>query len=157
MLKNGLLPLLLLAVSVGAWGQTSCATPVVKLLRSKQEIPATPGPLVPSLTVRVAPEAGCPAQRYRFRDAEITLVRNGRLVLPILLVNEPYVDLRPFMSYYKSGDYLLVSVAYQNILVVGPDGSLRPYSRPVKDTSGQPDLQTDASKGISFRWPLVKP
>jgi hypothetical protein len=159
MLKNLFLPLLCLATATAATAQTDCAKPVVKLLRNKKEIPATASALFAAITLRVAPDAGCPEQRYRFRDAEVTLVRKGRMALPTLLVRQPQVDLSSMIDRYQSGDHLFVFIAYHNIALVGPDGTLTPL-RPAKGAKprpGQLDLQPDESRGISFIWPLVKP
>jgi hypothetical protein len=62
------------------------------------------------------------------------------------------------MSAYQSGDHVFVFIAYQNIAVVAPNGSLQPYrAKSKKSNSGKLDLETDDSKSISFKWPLLKP
>jgi len=156
MLKAPLL-LVLSLIATAATAQTSCDKPVITLLRNNQELPATGGALATSITIRVAPAAGCPEQRYRFRNAQITLVHHGRPALPSLVANEEAVNLRPFSS-YESGDQVVVFIAYQDLATVAADGSIRPYlaARAAKLKSGQFDLKTDESKGISFNWSLVK-
>ncbi|UOQ50878.1 hypothetical protein [Hymenobacter cellulosivorans] len=150
---------LLLLAPAAVFAQTDCAKPVVQLLRSGQPLPATAIALPAAATLRVAPDAGCPAQAYRFRHAEVTLVRNGRPVLPILLVEKPQADLRPFLNYYQTGDQLRVFIAYQNVATVAADGTLTPLL-PAKDAQRQPgqlDLRAGESKGISLYLPLTKP
>ncbi|GGG40710.1 hypothetical protein GCM10011378_16180 [Hymenobacter glacieicola] len=62
------------------------------------------------------------------------------------------------MNAYQSGDQLLIFIAYQNLALVAADGALTPLlAKPVSPGPGQLDLQTDESKGISFRWVLRKP
>ncbi|TGE29226.1 hypothetical protein [Hymenobacter metallicola] len=157
MCKALLAPLLLLAPA--AFAQSDCAKPVVQLLRNGQPLAATASALPAAATLRVAPDAGCPAQEYRFRHAEVTLMRHGRPVLPILLVEKPQADLRPFLSYYQTGDQLNIFIAYQNVATVAADGTLTPLL-PAKAARRQPsqlDLRTTDSKGISFSLPLAKP
>ncbi|MBO0356374.1 hypothetical protein J0X19_00315 [Hymenobacter sp. BT186] len=158
MLKALFLPLLLSTTATTA--QTDCAKPVIRLLHNGQEISSAVGSaLVPSVTLQVAPEAGCPEQRYRFRNAEVTLIRKGRPALPSLKVSQPQLDLRYFLNHYIPGDYLFVFIAYQNVALVSGDCSLTPLRslKDAKSNPGQLDLRTDDAKGISFRWPLQKP
>ncbi|HEX8424666.1 hypothetical protein [Hymenobacter sp.] len=160
MLTKLFLPLLFLGATSAATAQPGCAVPAIKLLRDNVEVPATGSALFPSVTLRVIPDAGCPAQgNFRFRNAELTLVRHGRPLLPNMLVNQPQVDLRSLLSMYQPGDHLVVFIAYENLAIVGADGKLKPYlqTKPVKPKPGHLDLLTDEAKGISFNWPLVKP
>lgn len=126
MLKQLFLPLLFLTTATAATAQGNCAKPVLKLLRNNLEIAATPSPLVAAVTLQVAPEPGCPPQSYRFRHAEITLVRKGRPALPTMVVETPQLDLRTFVQYYQTGDQLLVNISYQNLALVAPGGTLTP-------------------------------
>lgn len=160
MLPKLFLPLLFFATSSAATAQSDCATPIIKLLRNNVEVPATGSVLFPSVTLRVIPDAGCPMQgNFRFRNAQLTLVRHGRPLLGSMLVNQPQVDLRSLVGMHQSGDHLHVFIAYENLAVVGANGKLTPYlqTKPVKPKPGQLDLITDEAKGISFKWPLVKP
>lgn len=157
MLKVLLFPLLLLATNASA--QTDCEKPVIKLLRDGQEISvAAASALAPVVTLRVESAAGCPAQSYRFRHAEITLVRNGRPVLPTLIVEKPQVSLRDFADFYQAGDHLSVLIAYQNLALVAPGGTLTPLLavRAAQLRANRLDLRPDDSKGISFKWKLTK-
>ncbi|UOQ70110.1 hypothetical protein [Hymenobacter cellulosilyticus] len=159
-MRNLIFPsLILLAAASKAMAQTDCARPEIQLLRNSQALPATAAALVTTATLRVAPAAGCPEQSYRFRHAEITLVRHGRPVLPIQLAEKPQLDLRPFQSHYQTGDQLRVFIAYQNIATVAPDGTLTPLlsAKDAKSRPGKLDLQTADSKGITYTLPLAKP
>lgn len=148
-----LLLLVCLAAAATATAQTDCARPVVKLRGGNAEIPATGSAFVPLITLRVAAAPGCPEQTYRFRNAELTLTRNGRPALPTLVVSQPKADLRALAGSIRPGDQLYVFIAYQNLAVVAPDGTLQPYAPP-KPGSGAVDIRTPDSKGISFRWQL---
>ncbi|MCB2407924.1 hypothetical protein [Hymenobacter lucidus] len=154
MLNKLLLVLVSLATATAATAQTDCARPVVKLLSKNAEIPAAGSAFVPLVTLRVAAAAGCPEQPYRFRNAELTLIRRGRPALPTLVVSQPNVDLRALASSIQPGDQIYVFIAYQNLAVVGADGTPQPYAPP-KPSSGAVDIRTPDSKGISFRWQLA--
>ncbi|PJJ59856.1 hypothetical protein [Hymenobacter chitinivorans] len=149
----------LLLVAGAARAQTDCAKPVVQLLRNNQPLAGPASALPAAATLRVGPGAGCPAQDYRFRHAQLTLVRHGRPVLPILLVEKPQVDLRPLLSSYQTGDQLQIFIPYQDVALVGPNGTLTPLlpARDARRQPGQLDLRTAESKGLSFALPLAKP
>lgn len=154
-----LLPLLCLITSASAQVPVPCARPVLKLLRGSQEIPAAASALVPTVTLRVVAEAGCPEQQYRFRHVQVTLVRRGRPVLPTTRLENAELNLQGLLNTYQTGDHLLVFVAYQDVALVSPNGSLTPLAaaQDVNPRPGQLDLRTDDSRGLSFRWMLRKP
>lgn len=160
MVKNRLLPLLLLATAAApAAAQTDCARPTLTILRNGKEIPATGSPMASSVLLRVSPEAGCPTEvSYHVSSAELTLLRGGRPLLPSKSVRQPRVDLRALLRIAQPGDRIYVFIPYQNLSVVLPDGSQRPYLPPqlTKPKPGQIiDLRTDPSKGIGFSWLLL--
>ncbi|WP_460615468.1 hypothetical protein [Hymenobacter seoulensis] len=148
--------LLLLLLPFFASAQSGCPTPEIKLLHNNQELPARSLSLVPDLTLRVV-AAGCPEQRFRFRNAQVTLVRRGRPVLPSKLVSQPQLDLSAWQRAYEPGDQLTIFIPYQDLAVVAPDGTLQRYATAPKPSSGHIDLRTDNAKGLSFTWPQAKP
>lgn len=147
------LPLLLGPVAARA----QCAPPTLKLFQDGVEVTPAARALPLRVTLRVLPDAACPQESYRFRHAEITLLRRGRPVLPTLRAEKPLVELQSLLPYYQSGDQLVVFIAYQNLALVAADGSLQPLAAPKPTKLRQLDLQTEASRGITFRWPLLKP
>ncbi|UYZ64688.1 hypothetical protein [Hymenobacter weizhouensis] len=158
MLKKPLLLLPLACASVAA-AQTKCAVPVLKLLRNGQEIPATGSAPAPTVTLQVAAEPGCPSPAsYRFRQAQATLVRQGRPVLPALLITQPQADLTPLLRAARPGDQVYVFIPYGSLVTVAADGKQQPYQPPQAAPSRtRPlDLQTDQAKGINFVWKLVR-
>ena len=158
MLKNLFLPLLFLATTSAATAQTSCAAPVVKVLRNGVEIPATGSPMAPGVRLQITPDPACTEKiSYRVAAAEVTLMRNGRPLLPTLLVKQPQADLRGFLRHAQPGDRIYVFIPYKNLRVVLPDGTQQPFLLPVpaKPKPRQLDLETEAAKGISFCWILL--
>jgi len=151
---------MLLAITEEAVAQTDCSAPSIKVLSNNQEIPTTGSALVPRVTLRVTSPDDCPEQaRYRFRNAQLTLVRHGRPVIPSMSVNQANVNLTPLMEFYQSGDHIALFISYRDIAVVGADGSLQPYLPPKRgELKGEKfDIRTEEAKGISFKWPLLKP
>ncbi|MDU0371625.1 hypothetical protein ACFPAF_14565 [Hymenobacter endophyticus] len=149
----------LLCLATSATAQTTCARPIIQLLHNEQPIAAAGSALVPVVTLRVEPEAGCPAQEYRFRHAQVTLVRRGRPVLPSKRVQDSELNLQALLRTYQTGDHLLIFIAYQDVALVSSSGTLVPLAtaKDAKPKTGQLDLRTDDSKGISFRWLLQRP
>ena len=154
-----LLPLLLLLLTALTPVQTDCTRPVIRLLHASQPVLATGSPLLPEVRLEVAPAAGCPEQRYRFRNIELTLLRNGRPVLPTRVVQTAQLDLRSFRQFYATGDQLVLFIAYHNLALVSAEGELTPLRtlREARAASGLLDLRTEDSRGISFRWVLHRP
>lgn len=107
--------------------------------------------------MRLVPAPGCPAaDSYRATGAEVTLVRAGRPVLPIMLVPQSRLDLRPLQSIAQPGDHLFVFIPYKNLLVVSADGSQRPYAKPAPKPN-RLELAPNDAKGISFKWLIIQP
>jgi hypothetical protein len=129
--------------------------PVLKVLHNGQEVPATGSPLPASAHMRLVSAPGCPAGgSYRATGAEVTLIRAGRPVLPIMLVSQSRLDLRPLQRVAQPGDHLFVFIPYENLLVVAADGSQRPYAKPAPKP-GKLDLAPSDAKGISFKWLII--
>ncbi|WBA42421.1 hypothetical protein [Hymenobacter canadensis] len=143
--------------ATAATAQTDCSAPVLQVLHNGQAIPATGSALPASAQMRLVPAPGCPAAgSYCATGAEVTLVRAGRPVLPIMLVPQSRLDLRPLQRIAQPGDHLFVFIPYENLLVVAADGSQRPYAKPTPKP-GRLDLTPDDAKGISFKWLIVQP
>lgn len=156
MLKKFLLPLLFLAATASAVAQTSCAPPVLKVFCNGEEIPATGGPMARVVRLQVTPDADCPEPvSYQVSNAQVTLIRRGRPVLPSLSVKQPTVDLRAWVSVCQPGDHINVFIPYQNLTMVAANGARRPYLPPAAKPSQPLDIRTDAAKGISFNWVVV--
>lgn len=157
MLKNLFLPFLFLASASAATAQTGCASPVVKVLRNGVEIPATGSAMAPIVRLQITSDPECAENiSYRVTTAEITLVRNGRPLLPTLLVKQPQADLRGFLRHAQPGDHVYVFIPYKNLRVVAADGTLLPFLPPAKAKSRQLDVATDGAKGIGFNWLLLQ-
>ncbi len=92
MLKQAIVAAALLATAPMAIAQTDCSKPVVKALGDGKEVPATGGSLTPRIALQVTSEAGCPGQSFGFKNAELTLVRRGRPVVPARSVRGPNVE-----------------------------------------------------------------
>ena len=149
MTKPFLVLLTLLTAAGSAMAQTNCATPFVQVLRGGDVVTAAGSPLAPSVTLRLQPHAQCPAgQSYQFKDAELTLVRGRRPLLPPLRVNQPEVDLSAWMKEAQPGDRIFVFVPYKSLVVVTPDGKQQPYA--------QSEWQDPTKPGIGFNWLLVQ-
>ncbi|OON67125.1 hypothetical protein [Hymenobacter sp. CRA2] len=147
MLKS-LFAVALLAVVRPVAGQTGCALPVVKVLRNNQEVPRSGAPLAPKVTLQVDPAPECPrSSSYRFTDAELTLVRGRRPLVPSIHANGPDVDLSAWMKLVQPGDRIYVFVPYKSLVVVAADGTPQPFP--------QPKLEADSQNGIGFNWALV--
>ncbi|MBC6699201.1 hypothetical protein [Hymenobacter sp. BT190] len=144
-------------IATAAIAQVNCSVPVLKVLHNGQEVPATGGPLPASAQMRLMPAPGCQqASSYRATGAEVTLIRAGRPVLPIMLVSQSRLDLRPFQQVAQPGDHLFVFIPYKNLLVVAADGSQSSYAKPTPKP-GKPDLAPNDAKGISFKWLIIRP
>jgi hypothetical protein len=143
--------------ATAAVAQTDCSAPVLQVLHNGQAIPATGSALPASAQMRLVPAPGCPAAgSYRATGAEVTLVRAGRPVLPIMLVSQSHLDLRALQRVARPGDHLFVFIPYENMLVVAADGSQRPYAKPTPKPD-RPKLAPNDAKGVSFKWLIVPP
>ena len=153
---------LVLLVPIGAsMAQSPCPPPVVKVLRGKQEVPSTGAAFAAHVLLAVVPNPACvDGGTYRFREAEVTLLRGRRPVLATLLVHQGEADLTALTSHAQPGDRLYVFVPYKHLFLVATDGTLRPYRRPSPDakepTGIEAALLTDEAKGISFNWQLTR-
>ena len=150
----------LLATAGEAVAQTDCSAPTLKVVSNNQEIPAAGSAFTPRVMLRVTSPDDCPKQvRYRFRNAQLTLVRHGRPVVPSLVVSQSEVSLGLWMKYCQPGDHINMFIAYQDVAIVAADGSLQLYSPPKRGELKGPkfDIRTDESKGLSFTWLLLKP
>ena len=155
------LALLLLAGGGAARAQAGCPPPVLKVVLDSQEVPATGAAFAPKVTLAVGPDPACAeGGNYRFREAEVTLLRGRRPVLSTLLVHRPEIDLKYLTGIAQPGDRIHVFVSYKNLFVVAADGRLRPYLRPELSPGQQTGvgnaLLTDEARGISFNWRLVQ-
>ncbi|GAA3929145.1 hypothetical protein [Hymenobacter algoricola] len=159
MLKHLLPILILLARAAPATrAQTSCALPVLKVVLKSGEVTAAGAPWNPLVTLRVGSAADCPEPvRYRFKDAQVSLIRNGRPVLPTLLISQPWADLSVFTSSCRPCDHLYVLIPFQNLIVVDAAGNQRPYGKPKAKTGAEKlDITTDEFKGVVFKWLLTR-
>jgi len=114
----------------------------------------------PQVMLRVTSPDACPEQvHYRFRNAQVTLVRQGRPVIPSMVVSQATVNLAPWMKICQPGDHISLFISYRDIAIVGADGSLQLYSLPKRGElkGAKFDIRTEEAKGISFTWPLLKP
>ncbi|TGE08448.1 hypothetical protein [Hymenobacter fodinae] len=148
-MKRTLTLVALLAAAEAATAQTGCSTPVVKVFRDQQEVPNTGAALVPQVTLQVSSAPACAEKvSYQFSDAEVTLIRGRRPLLPTKRVSQTAVDLSDMMPLAKPGDRVYVFVPYKNLTVVAPDGKRTPY--PV------PELAPKQENGIYFSWTLMQ-
>ncbi|TGD82484.1 hypothetical protein [Hymenobacter wooponensis] len=149
-IKRTVLAVALIAATGGAaTAQTSCPKPVMKVFRNQQEVPATGAALVPQVTLQVSPNPACAEKvSYQFKDAELTLIRGRRPLLPTKRVSQSSVDLSDMMKLAQPGDRVYVFVPYKNLMVVSADGKRTPY--PV------PALTPEQENGIGFNWPVVQ-
>ncbi|RPD44896.1 hypothetical protein DNI29_19540 [Hymenobacter sediminis] len=109
--------------------------------------------------LQVSADAACPDPlSYQVSSAYLTLTRRGRPVLPSLTATQPTVDLRAWVAASQPGDHINVFIPYQNLTVVFANGTRRPYlPSTAKPSRPHPlDIRTDAAKGISFNWLLVR-
>jgi hypothetical protein len=157
MLRKLLLPLLCGLGTPAARAQ-DCPPPALKVLLKSGEVSAAGTPWNPLVTLRVSSAAGCAEPvRYRFKDAQVSLIRNGHPVLPTLLVSQPRADLSDFTRYCRPGDHLYILIPYSNLVVVDAAGNRRPYVKPKgKAEAEKVDITTDESKGIVFSWLLTR-
>ena len=149
------------AVPSLAFAQTSCPPRVLSVLRNNQQVPATGAAFAPQVTLAVGPDPACTeGGNYRFREAEVTLMRVRRPALPTLLVHRPEVDRKDLTGNAQPGDCIHVFVSYKNLFAVAADGKLHPYPRPELSSDQQAGvgnaMLTDEAKGISFNWLLVQ-
>lgn len=141
------LPVLLLTGS-GALAQSACPDPALRVLRDNQPVPSAGAPLAPQVTLQLTANGQCAAStRYQFTEAELTLVRNRRPLLPQLHTSQPAVDLSTWISQAQPGDRVYVFVPYKNLRIVGADGQARPYPLP---TDGGNKV------GVGFNWVLTQ-
>ena len=97
-----------------AFAQIGCPPPVLKVLRATQEVPATGAVFAPKVTLVVGSDPACAeGGNYRFREAEVTLMRGRRPALPTLLVYRPEVDLKDLTRSVQPGDRIHVFVSYR--------------------------------------------
>jgi hypothetical protein len=136
-----------LAVAAGsAMAQTACPVPVV---HDQQEVPSTGSALVPQVTVQVNASAKCPDNvSYQFNEAELTLVRGRRPILPTKRVSQSEVDLSDMMKVVRPGDRVFVFVPFKNLTVVSADGKHTPYP--------MTDLNATDQNGVGFNWLIVQ-
>jgi len=160
-MKQVIFALALLAPAGGAMAQTHCPPPVVKVLRGTQEVPSTGAAFAAQVQLTVVPNPACAdGSTYRFREAEVTLLRGRRPVLPTLLVHQGEADLTALISIAQPGDRIHVFVWYKNLFRVATDGTLRPYRRLSPDANEPKGIDaalvTDEAKGVGFNWPLTQ-
>lgn len=156
-MKRTLAPLVLLGAAEAAVAQTGCSTPIVKVFRDQQEVPSTGAALVPQVTLQVSPASTCGEKvSYQFSDAELTLIRERRPLLPTLRVSQTAVDLSDMMPLAKPGDRVYVFVPYKSLTVVAPDGKRTPYPEP--DVAPKQENGADFSwvGGMGFSWIVVQ-
>lgn len=156
-----LLSLALLAPAGGATAQTHCPPPVVTVLRGQQEVPGAGAAFAATVRVAVAPNPACAdGGTYRFRAAEVTLMRGRRPVLATLLVHQGDADLTALARTAQPGDRIHVFVWYKNLFLVANDGTLRPYQRRSPEAPEPKGIDaalvTDEAKGIGFNWLLTQ-
>jgi hypothetical protein len=157
MLKKAIAALVLLGAASSASAQTDCATPVIRVFQNNQEVPTTGGALTSRATLAVSSAPDCPAQvSYRFKEAQVTLLRGARPVTPTLIARKPEVNLADFVTHARPGDRLYIFVHYDQLLVVAADGKETPYSVPAARKSKGLDLSMDQQRGIAFTWPLTQ-
>jgi hypothetical protein len=148
-MKITVLAIALIAAAGAATAQTGCPKPVLKVFRDQQEVPTSGAALVPQVTLQVSPAPTCGEKvSYQFKDAELTLIRGRRPLLPTKRVSQPAVDLSDIMKLAQPGDRVYVFVPYKNLTVVSANGKQSPY--PV------PALTPEEKNGIDFNWTLVQ-
>jgi hypothetical protein len=160
-MKEALVILAVLAPAGAAVAQATCPPPVVQVWQHNQEVPSTGAPFAPNVTVLVSSSPACAnGDTYRFREAEVTLLRGRRPVTMTMLVHRPQVDLSDFAPNAQPGDRIHVFVWYKNLYVVAANGALRPYPHPALSEEQQrgmnANLVMDEAKGIWFNWVLQK-
>ncbi|WP_310393487.1 hypothetical protein [Hymenobacter sp.] len=159
MIKQAIVTLALLATTRAAVAQPGCPPPVVKVLRNNQEVPGAGAAFAPKVTLLVSSSPECAAKAtYRFREAEVTLLRGRRPLLPTKLVRRPEADLTDLMGIAQPGDRIRVFVLYKNLAVVSADGKLSLYPAPKVDDKNElnANLLTDEARGVGFNWVLLQ-
>ncbi|HEX8506505.1 MAG TPA: hypothetical protein VF630_14155 [Hymenobacter sp.] len=160
-MKKTLAALALLATVGPAAAQTGCPPPVVNVLRNNQVVPLTGAAFAPKVALRVTASPACGAKAaYRFRKAEVTLMRGKRPVFPTKLVRRPEVDLTDLMASAQAGDHIYFFNHYKDLATGAADGTLTLYPEPNMSRDQQkgigPNMLTDDAKGIGFNWLLVQ-
>ena len=156
-MKQVALTLAILVTAGAAFAQSGCPPPIVKVLRNNQVVPSTGAAFAPKVTLLVSPSPACTdGVSYQFKEAEVTLMRGRRPLTLTKLVHQPVEDLTWMSMYLQPGDRIYVFISYKNLVAVSADGKQRPYPQPVQPQPAQPDLRTDAAKGVSFSWLLLK-
>jgi hypothetical protein len=160
-MKQIIFTLALLALTGEVLAQPHCPPPIVQVLRGTQAVPSTGAAFAATVRVAVVPDPACAdGGTYRFREAEVTLMRGRRPAWPTLLIHQGDADLRALARVAQPGDRIHVFVGYKNLFLVARDGTLRPYQRPVP-AANEPKgidaaLVTDEAKGIGFDWQLTQ-
>lgn len=148
-MKRMVLVAALVATAGSTVAQTGCPVPVVKVLHDKQEVSSTGSALVPQVTVQVNASPECSENvSYQFNEAELTLVRGRRPILPTKHVSQAEVDLSDMMKVVRPGDRVFVFVPFKSLTVVSADGKRTPY--PVAD------LKASDENGVGFNWLIVQ-
>ena len=160
-MKEALTILVVLAPAGAAVAPATCPPPVVKVWLNNQEVPSTGAAFAPNVTVLVRSSPACAqGDNYRFREAEVTLLRGRRPVTMTKSVHGPQVDLGDFALAARPGDRIHIFILYKNLYVVAANGTLHPYPHPALSEEQQrgitANLITDEARGIWFNWLLQK-
>ena len=131
----------------------------MQVWQHNQEVPSTGAAFAPKVTLRVSPNPACAhGDNYRFREAEVTLLRGRRPLMMTKLVHGPEIDLGDFARTARPGDRIYVFVLYKNLYTVAANGTVHPYPRPELSEEQQrgitANLLTDEARGIGFKWVL---
>jgi hypothetical protein len=158
-MKEALVILAVTAPTSATVGSAACPPPVVQVWQNNQEVPSTGAAFASKVTLRVSPSPACtPGDSYRFREAEVTLIRGGRPLMMTRLVHTPKVNLDEFARSARPGDHIYVFVWYKNLYTVAANGTVHPYPRPELSEEQQrgitANLLTDEARGIGFNWVL---
>ncbi|WP_143436652.1 hypothetical protein [Hymenobacter crusticola] len=140
-MKKLIVLLAMLASSSWAAAQTKCSDYELKVYQNGQEVDMKNSPLVSSLSLVLVGDTSCASMiAYRFKSAELTLVREKTLVLPAIKTNKPEVDLTEFKKVYQPGDQLVIEV----------EGSTEEATADVEPEEGGETL----SYSVVVNWPL---
>ena len=155
--KQVALTLAILVTAGAAIAQSGRPPPIVKVLRNNKVVPSPGAAFAPKATLLVSPNPACTdGVSYQFKEAEVTLMRGRGPLTPTKLVHRPVEDLTWMNMYRQPGDRIYVFISCKNLIAVSADGKQRSYPQPKQPQPAQPDLRTDAAKGISFSWLLLK-
>ncbi|MGY2132985.1 GldM family protein [Hymenobacter sp. HD11105] len=105
--------LLVLALLSGRWAsaQTTCPPPQLKAFHNEQQIKTAGSAFSPDITLTLVSDPACAtAASYQVKEAEMTLIRGSRPVLPARAYQGAAIDLTDFGKHAQPGDRLNIRV-----------------------------------------------